>query len=150
MDRRTYLTTACGAALATVAGCIGDDEEPEIAEEDVGAEVSVTNNGYDPRVVTVSAGEAVKWTNETDNDRTVQAEETRDSSDVPSDPWEFSGQMVGVGQGEGRELSAYHMFEESGYYWFYDDIKTRFQMCGVVVVDEDESEVQDSNCQRIF
>ncbi len=69
VDRRTYLATVAAAASAALAGCGSGGGETPTGEYDVGMGGSV----FEPRTVTVPAGEVVRWRNTNSRAHTVTA-----------------------------------------------------------------------------
>ena len=145
MDRREYIALI-GTSAVAVSGCLGDEDDEGIPDEQVAVDVDVTDDGYEPRLIEIGTNEAVQWTNISTTHREVIPIEP---DPVPSTPWEFEGIIRDVDSDEEDRITR-HLFEESGYYWFYDDVQTRFRMCGVVVVDEDPEEVEGFTCMQLF
>ncbi|MCU4800043.1 plastocyanin/azurin family copper-binding protein [Halobacteria archaeon HArc-gm2] len=138
MKRRQFLTTTTVAASTiAVAGCGGGSGSSE-PQGEVTAEVTLTEGeAFDPLRVHVAEGEAVRWINETGEQRTVRANTEVDNSNE----WELD---LAIAAGE----SGAHTFQSSGVYSYHDAQDTHFLMCGAVAVgDTSEDDVGSLPCE---
>lgn len=136
MRRRQFIAAVTAASATLVAGCGGSDAGPGEPEGEVGATVAITADGYDPLTVSVATGEAVEWTNETDEDRTVNANAAADGARE----WELD---LTIPAGE----TGAHTFRESGVYAYHDEEMTRFNMCGAIAVGDADDDVSGLPCE---
>lgn len=139
MNRRQFLAATGTASITALAGCGGDGGGDDVSEEDIGAEVSMTDdNTFDPYRVSIDAGQAVRWTNETGEERTLRSNTNTDFS-AEWDP----AMDVELADGESHT----HLFEESGVYTYHDAVRTWSLMCGAVAVgDNSEDDIGDLAC----
>lgn len=136
MKRRQFLTTtAATASTIAVAGCGGGSSEPE---GEVTAEVTLTEDqAFDPLRVHVAAGEAVRWINETGEQRTVRSNAKLDNANE----WTLD---LAIPAGE----SGAHTFQNGGVYSYHDAQDTHFLMCGAVAVgDASEDDIGSLPCE---
>lgn len=137
MKRRQFLTTTTAtASTIAVAGCGGGgSSEPQ---GEVTAEVTLTEDeAYDPLRVQVAEGEAVRWINETGEQRTVRANTEVDDSKE----WELDLAIE-------ADDSGVHTFQNAGIYSYHDAQDTHFLMCGAVAVgDTSEDDIESLPCE---
>lgn len=141
MKRRKFLAVTGVASITTLAGCGGVGGGPgTVNPDDIAAEVTMTeDDAFDPPRVSIDTGEAVEWTNETGDDRTVVSNEnTEYSSELPEE------MELAISDGE----SSAFVFEESGIYTYHDQQRTWEVMCGAVAVgDNSEDDIGDLVCE---
>lgn len=136
MKRRQFLATTATASAISLTGCGGGgSSEPQ---GEVTAEVTLTEDeAFDPLRVHVAEGEAVRWINETGEERSVRSNGEIDNARE----WELD---LTIPAGE----SGVHTFQESGAYSYHDAQDTWFKMCGAVAVgDASEDDVESLPCE---
>jgi len=123
MNRRRFLAAAATASTVGLAGC-GSEGPPDVDEEDIAETVSVLAESFDPQIVHVEEGEAVRWQNERD-----ERMEIKSSSMEGAESWDYQDR---VPAGE----STAWLFEDSGVYAYHDRNFTVYEICGAVAVGD--------------
>ncbi|WP_224332155.1 cupredoxin domain-containing protein [Haloprofundus halobius] len=137
MKRRAFLAATGAAGITALAGCGGASGQGD--EYDVG----MTATAFDPREITVSAGEEVVWQNTSTRDHTVTAYENSipeeaeyfasggfESEQAARDGWrDFEGAL-----NNGDTFT--HTFEVPGRYEYVCIPHENGGMVGTVVVEE--------------
>lgn len=132
MRRRTFILSSAGV-VTCVAGCVGDDEEEEHADEELPGEatVEITDGVFAPLVSQIGVGGTITWENTGGEANRIDAFQFHGDSTA----WSFRETLE---PGE----TATHTFDEQGRYDFYDAGRGQFNTCGRVRVgnvDEGES-----------
>ena len=111
MTRRLLLPAAALCAAAVAAGCGGADDAQPVATTEVSMAKSYR---FDPKKISVSAGDTVTWTNDDNFTHTVQVDGQEDHK---------------VDRGESVSIS----FDEPGTYEYVCTLHRR-DMSGTVIV----------------
>lgn len=96
MRRRTFLGATGAVSTQLVAGCTGGSE-PTVEET---TDVTMIDDQFDPRNISIETGATVTWTNEDDDEHTVTS---------ASGNWETDTEVTA-----GEEAT--HTFERDGVY----------------------------------
>lgn len=137
MRRRAFVIASAGIAT-TLAGCgggddaAGDGQNEDLPEEET---ISLTDEGFDPRIVQIATGGSVTWENETEESYRVNSFQFHSESQG----WSFRESLDA-----GASVS--HTFDTEGMYDFMEPEAGQFVMCGRVRVGS-VGEGQDLPCE---
>ena len=130
MKRRDLLCTVSALATPLVAGCSGDDVVPVGGEEtttttvEASKSIELSDNAFDPKIVKVKKGDAVKWVNRESVEHTI----TSTTFSSKGEEWEFEQTLSSDGD------TAHFTFENQGIHEYYCTVHGEETMCGVVLV----------------